>query len=162
MRPFTKAMWPSRSPFTWPQDCCGAAANSSNIFPTVKEVCSLTRAPMLSRNDLRTVLEALGSVLADQVFHPGTTAGQVCSRCLASTGLRVRQRDVAFLIKGLQLNGHLFGEGNDDVRTLGSRLVDQVLFLCAREQMVLDEAAVAAIRRWIVGDAAQIQVAASA
>jgi hypothetical protein len=148
-----------RSPWEEPDSPWGPDAD---IFPTVKEVCSLTRAPMLSRNDLRTVLEALGSVLADQVFHPGTTAGQVCARCLASTGLRVRQRDVAFLIKGLQLNGHLFGEGNDDVRTLGSRLVDQVLFLCAREQMVLDEAAVAAIRRWVVGDAAQIPVAASA
>lgn len=126
-------------------------AQEGGLFEVVKEVCSLTRAPMLSPRDLRTVLTALGDELAQAAFHPGTTAAQVCSRCLASAGLRVRQRDAAFLIKGMQLNGHVFGQGQDDLDTLASRLVDQVLFLCAREQMILDEATVAAIRRWITG-----------
>lgn len=120
-----------------------------DIFGAVKDVCSLTRAPMLPPKDLRTVLESLSSVLAEGSYQPSTTAAQVCSKCFEATGLRVRQRDVAFLIKGLQLNGHVFGAGQDDVSTLGSRLVNQILFLCAREQMILDEAAVVAIRRWI-------------
>ena len=65
----------------------------------------------------------------------------------------MRLRDVAFLLRGMQLNGHVFGQGHDDFATLASRLVNQVLFLCEREQRVLDEAGVALIRRWIGGDA---------
>jgi hypothetical protein len=45
---------------------------------------------------------------------------------------------------------------------LGSRLVDQMLFLCAREQMILAEPAVVAIRRWIAGDAAAPKESAAA
>jgi len=128
--------------------------DEGDIFGAVKEVCSLTRAPMLSPGDLRTVLEVLSSVLVQGPYQPSTTAAQVCSKCFEATGLRVQQRDVAFLIKGLQLNGHTFGAGQDDVSTLGARLVNQILFLCAREQMILDEAGVIAIRRWITGKTA--------
>lgn len=134
--------------------------DEGDIFGTVKDVCSLTRAPMLPSKDLRAVLEALSSVLAQGPYQPSTTAAQVCSKCLETTGLRVRQRDVAFLIKGMQLNGHVFGAGQDDVGTLGSRLVNQILFLCAREQMILDEPAVVSIRRWITGQGAAPEEAA--
>jgi hypothetical protein len=134
--------------------------DEGDLFGTVKDVCSLTRAPMLPSKDLRAVLEALSSVLAQGPYQPSTTAAQVCSKCLETTGLRVRQRDVAFLIKGMQLNGHVFGAGQDDVGTLGSRLVNQILFLCAREQMILDEPAVASIRRWITGQGAAPEEAA--
>ena len=125
---------------------------AGEVFKVVKEVCSLTKAPMLAPKELREVLKALGSELAEGAFQPSTTAAQVCSRCLSSAGLRVRQRDVAFLIKGMQLNGHVFGQGHDDVDTLGSRLVDQMLFLCAREQLILEEAEVTAVRLWITGE----------
>lgn len=124
------------------------------VFTVVKEVCSLTKAPMLAPKQLRQVLKALSTELAEGAFQPSTTAAQVCSRCLSLAGLRVRQRDVAFLIKGMQLNGHVFGQGQDDIVTLGSRLVDQVLFLCAREQLILDEAEVACVRLWVAGEGA--------
>ena len=52
----------------------------------------------------------------------------------------------------MQLNGHVFDRGQDDARTLAQRLVNQMLFLCEREQMVLDSATVAQIRQWIGGD----------
>ena len=59
---------------------------------------------------------------------------------------------MVFILRGMQLNGHVFGRGQDDARTLAQRLVNQVLFLCEREQMVLGEATVAQIRQWIGGD----------
>jgi hypothetical protein len=49
----------------------------------------------------------------------------------------------------MQMNGHLFGRGFDDVMTLTTRLFDQVLFLCEREQKVLDPIEVGRIRTWI-------------
>lgn len=126
-------------------------ANEGDLFAVVKEVCSLTKAPMLSPKDLGVVLTALSKQLAEGGFEPGKTAAQVCSLCLSTAGLRLRQRDVTFLIRGMQLNGHVFEQGKDDVDTLGARLVDQMLFLCAREQLVLDDRSVSGIRRWITG-----------
>jgi hypothetical protein len=137
-------------------------AGEGEIFKVVKEVCSLTKAPMLSPHHLRRVMKALSSELAERGFQPSATAAQVCAACLSSAGLRVRQRDVTFLIRGMQLNGHVFGEGHDDVDTLTNRLVDQVLFLCAREQMVLEDASVAAIRRWITGEGLALTASADA
>jgi hypothetical protein len=64
----------------------------------------------------------------------------------------VSLRDVVFLLRGMQLNGHVFGRGQDDARTLAQRLFNQVLFLCQREQMVIDDAAKAQIRQWIAAD----------
>jgi hypothetical protein len=52
----------------------------------------------------------------------------------------------------MQLNGHVFGRGMDDAPTLAQRLFNQVMFLCQREQMVVDEATKAQIRQWIGGD----------
>ncbi len=129
-------------------------AGSGGMFPVVREVCSFTGAPMLAPKDLRVVLTLLARELKENGFELATTARNVCSRCLETEGLRVRQRDVTFLLRGMQLNGHVFGQGLDDEPTLASRLVDQILFLCAREQMVLDEAAIGHIRHWILGAAA--------
>jgi hypothetical protein len=129
-------------------------AAEEDLFKVVKEVCSLTRAPMLSPRELREVLKALSAELEENEFQPSTTPARVCARCLTSAGMRVRQRDVTFLIRGMQLNGHAFGQSHDDVETLGSRLFGQVLFLCEREQMVLGDSGVAAVRRWVNGDSA--------
>jgi NYN domain len=128
-------------------------AGWGGMFPVVREVCSFTGAPMLAPKDLRVILILLARELREHGFELATTARRVCSRCLETEGLRVRQRDVTFLLRGMQLNGHVFGQGHDDEPTLASRLVDQVLFLCAREQMVLDEGAVGHIRHWIAGTA---------
>jgi hypothetical protein len=129
-------------------------AGSGGMFPVVREVCSFTGAPMLAPKDLQVALTLLARELKENGFELATTARNVCSRCLEAEGLRVRQRDVTFLLRGMQLNGHVFGQGHDDEQTLAARLVDQMLFLCAREQMVLDEAAVGHVRHWIVGAAA--------
>ncbi|MBK1715444.1 NYN domain-containing protein, partial [Rubrivivax gelatinosus] len=122
---------------------------SAGTFAVVREVCSLTGAPMLAPQDLKLVIRTLSELLAERGFESGATAHQVCSRCLEAAGIRVRQRDVSFLVRGMQLNGHVFGQGNDSVPTLSSRLVNQVLFLCEREQKVLDGEEIARIREWV-------------
>ena len=126
-------------------------SGTEGMFPVVREVCVATGAPMLSPKDLKRVLRALAQELDASAFEPAATAQQVCRRCFESDGLRVRQRDVAFLVRGMQLNGHVFGQGSDDEPTLSSRLVQQVLFLCEREQKVLNPAEIGYIRNWIAG-----------
>lgn len=121
------------------------------MFGVLKEVCSLTGAPMLTPKELQIVLTLTAEDLEQHEFELTATARRVCGACLESHGLRVRVRDATFLLRGMQLNGHVFGEGHDHKATLASRLVNQVLFLCQREQMVLDESAMTHIRRWIAG-----------
>ena len=117
----------------------------------VREVCVLTGAPMLTPKDLRTVIGTLVQVLSKQEFRLATTVQSVCRQCFESEGLRVRPRDINFLVRGMQMNGHVFGQGFDDDATLTARLFNQILFLCEREQRVPDPSEVAQLRKWIGG-----------
>jgi hypothetical protein len=49
----------------------------------------------------------------------------------------------------MQMNGHVFDQGADDDTNLTARLFNQILFLCEREQKVLDQTEVGHIRTWI-------------
>jgi hypothetical protein len=55
---------------------------------------------------------------------------------------------VSFVLKGIVLGGHPFGEGADDPKTLAQRFIDSVLELSRREQLPLDESQVAQVRAW--------------
>jgi uncharacterized LabA/DUF88 family protein len=138
------------------QDPDSPWSGTDGTFAVVREVCALTGAPMLAPRDLKLVVKALATVLEARGFESTATAQLVCRRCFESDGLRVRQRDVTFLVRGMQLNGHVFGQGSDDEATLVSRLVNQILFLCEREQKVLDQTEIGHIRNWIGGAAAAL------
>ena len=129
-------------------------SGAEDLFTVVREVCVLTGAPMLAPKDLRTVIGMLVQVLkAQQEFKLGTTVQSVCRQCFESEGLRVRPRDVNFLVRGMQMNGHFFGQGADDEATLTTRLFNQVLFLCEREQKVPDQTEIGHLRAWIGSEA---------
>ncbi len=136
------------------QDPDSPWSGTDGTFAVVREVCILTGTPMLAPRHMKLVIGTLASVLTARGFESSAATAQlVCRRCLESDGLRVRQRDVTFLVRGMQMNGHVFGQGSDDELTLTSRFVNQALFLCEREQKVLDPNEIGHIRRWI-GEAA--------
>lgn len=122
---------------------------AEQVFPLLREVCTLTNAPMLAPRDLQAVLAALVRVVGRQEFKLSVTVQAVCRECLETDGLRVRPRDVNFLVRGMQMNGHSFGQGADDGPTLAARLLNQILFLCEREQRVLERNEVELLRAWI-------------
>ena len=130
----------------------GRWAGFEALLPVARDVCNLTGAPLLPPAVVRAVLDLLCEDLALQPYEPTLTARRICEQCLAQRGLEVAMRDVVFILRGMQLNGHIFSHGQDDTRTLAQRLVNQMLFLCEREQMVLDATTVAQIRQWIGGD----------
>lgn len=132
----------------------GAAAlwaGHEDLLPLAREICALTGAPLLAPPVLRSILDLLCADLATQPYEPAQTARRLCAEA-AQRGLELAPRDVGFLLRGLQLNGHVFGQGRDDAGQLAQRLVNQLLFLCQREQMVVDEAMRAQVRQWIGGD----------
>ena len=122
------------------------------LHAIAREVSNLTGAPLLPPAAVRNILDLLCEDLAAHGYEPTETARRIREQGQARHGLAVSMRDVVFILRGMQLNGHVFGRGQDDARTLAQRLVNQVLFLCEREQMLLDATSVALIRHWIGGD----------
>ncbi len=130
-----------------------AWAAHAAVLPLAREVSQLTGAPLLPPPAVRAVLDALCADLAQRPYEPTETARRVRSACLAhEPAVDVSLRDVVFLLRGMQLNGHVFGRGADDVHTLAQRLLNQVLFLCQREQLPLPPDGMALLRDWIAGD----------
>ncbi len=127
-------------------------AGHEPLLALAREVSHLTGAPLLPPATVRAVLALLCDDLASHNYEPTETARRVREQCQARHGLDVSMRDVVFILRGMQLNGHVFGRGQDDARTLAQRLINQVLFLCEREQRLLDADSVALIRQWIGGD----------
>lgn len=119
------------------------------LFPVVREVCASTDAPLLAPRHLKLLVGTLAAVLRDQPFSLQATVQSVCRQCLELGGVRIRPRDVTFIVRGMQMNGHTFGQGADDEATLSDRLFRQVLFLCEREQKVLTPSDIEQIRAWI-------------
>ncbi len=130
-----------------------AWAGHESLLPIAREVCQLTGAPLLAPAAVLAVLESLAADLTLHEFDLTATARRVCAACLARTpSVNVGMREVLFTLRGMQLNGHAFGRGQDDARTLAKRLCNQLLFLCQREEMVIDDNVRAQIRAWIGGD----------
>jgi len=131
------------------QDGDSSWSQAEAVFPVVREICVLTGAPMLAPRDLKVVINALVRVLQQQDLKLAVTVQAVCRSCLDDHGLRVRPRDVNFLIRGMQMNGHDFARGPNDQTTLLTRLFRQVLFLCEREQKVLNASELEHLQYWI-------------
>ena len=124
-----------------------------SLLPIARDVCQLTGAPLLTPPTARAVIESLAADLTIHEFDLTATAYRVRAACLERVpSIEVAMRDVIFTLRGMQLNGHAFGRGHDDARTLAQRLCNQVLFLCQREEMVIDDATRAQIRLWLGGD----------
>ncbi len=143
---------PARHQIEAPQPAFGSAGewgDDEDTYKVAREVAELTGAPLLSPAKLRAVIACLADDVAAERFDLQATARRVCTRVAEEHAMEVALRDVAFLIRGMQLNGHVFGQAHDDVATLAQRVYGQILFLCEREQMVLSELATKRIRQWI-------------
>lgn len=128
-------------------------AGHEAVLPLAREVSQLTGAPLLAPPVVRAVLDALCADLAQRHYEPTETARRVRTTCLAlRPSVDVALRDVVFILRGMQLNGHVFSRGSDDVQTLAQRLLNQVQFLCQREQLPLPPDSLLMLRRWIAGD----------
>ena len=118
-----------------------------DILPLAMQIHEVSGVPLLGPVEYR----ALFSIIEDDAGrHPFD---------LKETGKRVRDRlreaghggsrlDVNWILRGLLMRGHAFGEGQDHAATLATKTANNVRSLCLREQMILDRAAETAIARW--------------
>ena len=131
--------------------------DDQEIVPLATQIHEVSGTPLLRPQDYR----ALFSIIEQDVrLHPFD---------LKETGKRVRNRlkeggfggsrmDVNWVLRGLLMRGHVFGDGQDDAATLGMKTANSVRSLCLREQMVLDRATEAAIGRWFGTNQGHIRI----
>ena len=129
----------------------GAEWADRNLFKVAKQIHEVTDIPLLPPQKYKNLLAMIAADVADSPFHLMETGKRVRDRCRES-GQPVSRADVNLLLRGLLMRGHVFEEGQNDPKTLGDKLIDNMRSLCLREQIVLDDPTDAAIRKWIMGD----------
>lgn len=134
------------SPIT-PDSGWGLDRASMNAIRLVHEA---TGVPLLAPRDFRGLLDAIAADASEQPFQLSETGKRVRDRC-REAGLSVSREDVNWVLRGLLLCNHEFGKGEDDVPTLSYRLVGNLINLCRREQVMMDEGAPAMLQRWVSG-----------
>jgi hypothetical protein len=116
----------------------------------IRQVHDTTGVPLLPPRDFRALFDA---VVADVTAHPfqlNETGKRVRDLCRES-GRDISRESVNWVLRGLLLCGHEFGQGQDDVPTLSYRLVGNLINLCRREQVMMDEGAPGVLQRWMSG-----------
>ncbi|MEY4748377.1 MAG: hypothetical protein RIQ60_591 [Pseudomonadota bacterium] len=116
----------------------------------IRQVHDTTGVPLLPPRDFRALFDA---VVADVTAHPfqlNETGKRVRDLCRES-GRDISRESVNWVLRGLLLCGHEFGQGQDDVPTLSYRLVGNLINLCRREQLMMEEGAPSVLQRWMSG-----------
>nr|WP_294001465.1 NYN domain-containing protein [Sphaerotilus sp.] len=121
----------------------------------IRQVHDTTGVPLLSPRDFRALFEAVAADVAAQPFQLNDTGKRVRDQ-LREAGHDVSRESVNWVLRGLLLCGHEFGRGEDDVPTLSYRLVGNLINLCRREQLAMDESAPAQLQHWITGATAEV------
>jgi hypothetical protein len=116
----------------------------------IRSVHEATGVPLLAPRDFRALFDAIVADVAEHPFQLNETGKSVRDRCREG-GRDISRESVNWVLRGLLLCGHEFGQGQDDVPTLSYRLVGNLINLCRREQVVMDEGAPGALQRWLSG-----------
>jgi len=122
--------------------------NDQDLFPIAAQIHDVTGAPLLSPPHYQTLFHLIGTDLATHTFDLSETSKRVRDATRAF-GAPVSRSDVNWVLRSLLLQGHAFGAGEDDERTLKRKTIENLRSLCLREQMVLDHDINHTLDRWI-------------
>lgn len=124
--------------------------DDSALLPLATQVHEATGVPLLSPPRYRALFQLIGADVVDIAFDFVESSKRIRDRC-RDAGHPISRADVSFVLRGLLIRGHVFGQGDDGVAVLSRKLADNVRSLCLREQILLDGGTDSAIDRWIVG-----------
>lgn len=116
----------------------------------IRQVHNNTNVPLISPRAFRGLMDAIVADVADTPFQLSDTGKRVRDRC-RSAGLDINREQVNWVLRGLLLSGHEFGQGRDDVPTLSYKLVGHLINLCRREQMPMEDVQASVLQRWVSG-----------
>lgn len=116
-----------------------------------RRINQATNVPLFSPKAYAELFRTLAREIDEHGYHFQATAENVAARLVAN-GRNVSRRQIAFVIKGLALKGHVFSE-KDSPERLAEVFKEQVLFLTKNSGIELDETTEEQIQNWIVSRA---------
>ncbi|GAB3359788.1 MULTISPECIES: NYN domain-containing protein [Giesbergeria] len=117
----------------------------------LRQICDATDAPRLGRMEFRRLWQAIATDLAEQPFHLRDTGKRVRDLCRLAQ-CDISREDVNWVLRGLLMGGHQFGQGQDTPQQLAWQMANNLEKLCAREEFWLDEGQRAALHEWVGAD----------
>jgi len=114
-----------------------------------RRVHQATNVPLFSPRVYGELFRALTREVAENGYHFQTTAENVAAR-LTANGRNASRRQIAFVVKGLALKGHVFST-SDSPEKLAEAFKEQVLYLARNAGVEIDEGMETLISTWIVG-----------
>ncbi|BCP55352.1 hypothetical protein K32_39690 [Kaistia sp. 32K] len=123
-----------------------------------RRIHQATSVPLFSPRGYNELFRTLTREVAENGYHFQTTAENVAAR-LTANGRNASRRQIAFIVKGLALKGHVFSV-SDSPEKLAEAFKEQVLYLARNAGIEIDEGMEETIRAWIVGRNAPLPDAA--
>lgn len=117
----------------------------------IRQICDTTEAPRLSRAEFQHLWSAIEEDLDENPFHLRDTGKRVRDLCRIAQ-CDISREDVNWVLRGLLMGGHQFGQGNDHADFLAEQTARNLEKLCAREELWLDEEQRNALRQWVGAD----------
>lgn len=122
--------------------------DDQDTFAIAAQIHEVTGLPLLKPSDYRALFSIIEKDIRLNPFDLKETGKRVRDG-LRERGLGGSRLDVNWVLRGLLMRGHVFGQGQDDAETLKTKTADNIRSLCLREQMILDKTTETAISRWL-------------
>lgn len=122
-----------------------------HLLSTIQQVHLATGMPIMSPPEMQGLLRALAAETTHQDFVLSETGKRVRDRC-RDEGLGVSRADVSYVLKGIVLAGHDFGQNSNDAASLAARFIKNMKVICAREQLEVDPLMDRALLEWCTGE----------
>lgn len=130
-----------------------------DLAALARRVHAATNVPLFPPKVYAELFRALKDEIAENGYHFLSTAENVAARLIAS-GRRASRRQIAFVVKGLALKGHVFSDG-DTPEKLADVFREQVVYLARQAGIAIDPRVERQIGAWIAGGVSGVEPAPS-
>lgn len=120
-----------------------------DLAALARRVHAATNVPLFPPKVYAELFRALKDEIAENGYHFLSTAENVAARLIAS-GRRASRRQIAFVVKGLALKGHVFSD-SDTPEKLADVFREQVVYLARQSGIAIDPRVERQIGAWIAG-----------
>ncbi len=131
------------------EEAARPAAGREDLAGLARRIHNAAAVPLFAPKVYSELFTALTAEIAENGYHFQNTAENVAGRLIAS-GRKASRRQVAFVVKGLALKGHVLSE-SDTPEKLASVFREQVLYLARHAGIEIDPRVERQVNAWIAG-----------
>lgn len=120
----------------------------AELLAVAKPIHDAIGAPLLTPAQMRFFFDALAADVRSTRFDLSETGKRVRDRC-KDKGEPVSRADVSWLLKGLLMSGFDFQQKAAGAESFAMALMENLLMLARREQLIVDDQFEAQVGRWL-------------